>query len=277
MEMVGREEQLLAVKIAETLGRAADAEREYVKIIETSSADHLNDLNNEELHDAEETLARHVRQGFVECQMLAERLQMPDSSRHIRERLESYDKASGGLTSTIYDSTVGERYCTPLAEVQSIYNPMATVALGGVVTGLSVLEAMLRNTAKIIEHGKLSPERETQVRNEVLRVLQLAFVDARKEVAIAKSFKTYKPDIGIPSLLAAVEYKFLRTKEDMKAHLDQVFADMKGYGGHPDWRNFYAVFYQKRPFFTQQDVAQALREARTDVNWIPIVLNGPAA
>jgi len=61
----------------------------------------------------------------------------------------------------------------------------------------------------------------------------------------------------------------------MKTHLDQVFADMKGYSGHPDWRNFYAVLYQKAAFFTQEDVAQAFDEVAANANWAPIVLNGP--
>jgi hypothetical protein len=52
---------------------------------------------------------------------------------------------------------------------------------------------------------------------------------------------------------------------------------MKGYSGHPDWRNFYAVLYQKGPFFTKDDVAEIFREVRANVNWTPIVLNGPAA
>jgi hypothetical protein len=43
--VVGHEEQLLAVRIAETLERAADAEREYIKIIERSRAEDFDDPN----------------------------------------------------------------------------------------------------------------------------------------------------------------------------------------------------------------------------------------
>ncbi len=63
----------------------------------------------------------------------------------------------------------------------------------------------------------------------------------------------------------------------MKSHLDQVFADIRWYGGHPEWRNFYAVLYQKGAFYTQNDVIEIFRETAVGSNWIPIVLNGPGA
>lgn len=274
--MVDREEQLLATMIAATLEQANEAERKYVKIIETSRVEHLDDPLNEELKDATEILARHVRRAFEECQMLAERLQMPELAKGIRKKLRLYGTGSAELISIEHNSGAGEQYCSSLAEAWTIYEPMAIVALSGAVTGLSVLETILRNTAKIIAKSGIPAENETQIRNEVLRVLQLAFLDARKDPAIAKNFKTYKPDIGIPSLMAAVEYKFLRTKKDMKSHLDQVFADIKGYDRHGIWKNFYAVFCQKGPFFTQEDVVQTFREVGAKVNWTPI-LTGPAA
>lgn len=272
--MAGREEQLLASRIAETLGRATDAERDYVAIIGSSTSEQLEDPDNDELHDAEELLAHRIRTAFRESQMLAERLQMPDFAKEIRKKLKSYS-TDAKLTSLRYHSAAGEQYCPALADAWGFYEPMAAVALGGAVTGLSVLETILRNTAKIIEQAKLNPDREAKVRNAVLEILKLAFIDARKETAIAKSFKTYCPDIGIPALFAAIEYKYLRTKEDMKNHLDQVFADMHGYGGHPDWRNFYAVLYQQGAFYTQEDVVQFFRESGVSANWTPIVLNGP--
>jgi REase_DpnII-MboI len=274
MNMAGREEQLLAIRIGETLARAADAERHYVTIIEASNSEQLEDPDNDEFHDAAELLAHRVRTAFRECQMLAERLHMPDFAKDIRKKLKSYG-GDAKLTSTRYNSAAGEQYCPAVADAWSFYESMAAVALGGAVTGLSVLETILRNTAKIIEQAKITPDRETQVRDAVFEILKLAFLDARKEAAIAKSFKTYKPDIGVPALFAAVEYKYLRTKEDMKNHLDQVFADMRGYGGHPDWRNFYAVLYQQGAFYTQEDVAEIFRESGVSSNWIPIVLNGP--
>ncbi|MCC8972666.1 hypothetical protein [Bradyrhizobium brasilense] len=168
--MAGREEQLLAIRIAETLSRAAEAERHYVKIIEGSSSDELEDPNNDDLHDAEELLAHRTRTAFRECQMLAERLHMPDFAKDIRKKLKAYG-SDAKLTSLTYSSTAGEQYCPALADAWGFYEPMAAVALGGAVTGLSVLETMLRNTAKIIEQAKTTPDRETQVRDAVFGIL----------------------------------------------------------------------------------------------------------
>jgi hypothetical protein len=151
--MAGREEQLLAIRIGETLARAADAERHYVTIIEASNSEQLEDPDNDEFHDAAELLAHRVRTAFRECQMLAERLHMPDFAKGIRKKLKSYG-GDANLTSTRYNSAAGEQYCPAVADAWGFYESMAAVALGGAVTGLSVLETILRNTAKIIEQAK---------------------------------------------------------------------------------------------------------------------------
>ncbi|MCA1381457.1 hypothetical protein [Bradyrhizobium sp. BRP23] len=276
MSTVGREEQLLASRLADILDSAAKAERNYIGIVETSTAEQLDDLDNDELHEAEERLTHLIDTAFHECQMLAERLRMPDTARSIQKKREAFDGTTK-LISLRYSTAAGEQYCPALAEVWNLYEPLGALALSGAVTGLSVLRTLLGNTAKVIERAAEKPDREAAVRNAILEILKLAFSDARKETTIAKSFKTYQPDIGIPSLLAAVEYKYLRSREDMKSYIDEVCADVLGYGGHLDWRNFYAVFYQKGPFYTQDEVEAIFREMQIPSNWIPIVLNGPGS
>lgn len=272
--MVGREEQLLAVRVGETLTRAAEAEERYLSsIIAQSHHDGLD--QQDEYHTAEELLDARVRACYRECQMLAERLKLPGTAADIRAELASLGGGAAKTTVMKINFDTSEHYCDALATIWSIYSPMAALALAGAISGLSVFETILRNSAKIIMQSGLEPEKEADVRNEVLRIVQLAFPDARKEIAIPKSFKTYKADLGVPSLFAAVEYKFVKTEAEMRNHIDQVFADMIGYSGHPDWRNFYAVLYQKRPFLTQGDVDQAFRETGASVNWTAMVLNGP--
>lgn len=201
---MGREEQLLAIKIANTLEKAKAAEEAYVRIIETSNADALNDPENDELHDQEEILEHYIKEAFRECRMLAERMHMPSEASDIRNILKSYGDNLLGTRLIPGDIT---QYCPSLAEISQIYQSMAEMVLGGAVTGLNVLETILRNTAKIIGRSKLLPDHETDIRNEVLEILKLAFVDARREGQIVKSFKVYKPDIVVPSLMAAIEYK----------------------------------------------------------------------
>jgi hypothetical protein len=46
------------------------------------------------------------------------------------------------------------------------------------------------------------------------------------------------PDIGVSSLMAAAEVKFVTTKQEAKAALDGIYADMKGYSGRDEWRSF---------------------------------------
>jgi hypothetical protein len=57
--------------------------------------------------------------------------------------------------------------------------------------------------------------------------------------------KCYKPDILIPTLNCAIEYKFARTEATLVKTIEQILIDVKGYAGHPIYKYFYAVFYVK--------------------------------
>jgi hypothetical protein len=140
-----------------------------------------------------------------------------------------------------------------------------------------VLATILRNTGKLVAQRKLTPSSETQVRNAMLEYIQLAFEDARKEIPISKKFKTYRADIGVPSLRAAIEYKYVKAANQMKSCLDGIYADMKGYGGDDAWRTFYAVFYMTGPFYRQDQVEEEFALVRADLNWTPILVLGPSA
>jgi hypothetical protein len=59
--------------------------------------------------------------------------------------------------------------------------------------------------------------------------MSFSFRDVTREIPVPKIFKTYKPDIGVPSLMVAAEYKFIDSHQEAKNALDEIYADMKGY------------------------------------------------
>jgi hypothetical protein len=85
------------------------------------------------------------------------------------------------------------------------------------------------------------------------------------------------PGIGVTSLMAAAEVKFVTTKEEARAVLDGIYADMKGYSGRDDWRSFYAVIYMTEPFYSQKDVEREFRLVKAELSWTPFVVLGAGA
>jgi len=145
---------------------------------------------------------------------------------------------------------------------------------GRAVTGPGVFETVLQNTPKIIEAKNLVPSNEAQVRHAVMEVLGFCFRDVVREIPISKNIKVYKPDIGVTSLMAAPEYKFIDSREKAKQSLGELYTDMKGYSGRYDWRSFYAVLYMTGPFYSQKDVDEEFRVVKADLSWTPIVVVG---
>ena len=160
------------------------------------------------------------------------------------------------------------------AKLNKFFASLESMTRGRAITGLGVFETVLQNTPKIIEAQGLVPRNEAQVRQEVRKVLGFCFRDVVREIPISKNLKVYKPDIGVTSLMAAAEYKFIDSKADAKKSLDELYADMKGYPGRYDWRSFYAVLYMTGPFYNQKDVEEEFRVVKAELSWTPIVVVG---
>lgn len=75
-------------------------------------------------------------------------------------------------------------------------------------------------------------------------------------------------------LMAAAEHKYVNSETALKKALDDIYTDMKGYAGHYDWRNFYAVIYMTAPFSHHNDWDEQFRFGKADINWTPIIVNG---
>ncbi|TCP66151.1 hypothetical protein [Sphingomonas sp. PP-CE-1G-424] len=268
------EEQLLAASIRETIRGADRALVKYYHVCEGNREDNVEEGDHaDELAGAEQYLEFLIGKVFRDTAVLAERMSLPGYRKEVTRARKSFKRLTDTEV-TPWDVTF---HSPPLASARAMFNSIATMIEGREVTGLGVFETILQNTPKIIERNALMPDNEAKVREAVMDVLRLAFRDVVREVPIPKSIKTYRPDIGVPSLMAAAEYKFIDTKEEAKAALDGIYADMRGYAGHHAWRSFYAVLYMTENFYNQADVDHEFRLARADVNWTPLVVVGPGA
>lgn len=268
------EEQLLAASIRDTIRDADRALVKYYHVCEGNREDNVDEGDHaDDLKEAERHLSFLIEKVFRDTAVLAERMALPGFRKEVMRARKSFDD----LTATEVTPCDVMFHSPPLAAARTMYNSVATMVEGREVTGLRVFETILQNTPKIIERDGLVPSSEAKVREAVLGILQLAFRDVVREVPIPKSIKTYRPDIGVPSLMAAAEYKFIDSREEAKVALEGIYADMRGYAGHHAWRSFYAVLYMTENFYNQADVDHEFRLVKADLNWTPLVMVGPGS
>ena len=170
-----------------------------------------------------------------------------------------------------------------LSDLSMAYESFAA-CLGGapVSTGTALelererqlLRQILLGTPKLIADRKLVPKNEAEVRREIYGTLLHVFPDTVRELPIPQVSKTYKPDIGVPHLEVAVEYKFCDSESELKTCLEGIYADTKGYAGSKDWTNFVAVMYCTGAFMTEAQLREEERRVGMPPSWELLLVTG---
>ena len=141
--------------------------------------------------------------------------------------------------------------------------------------GLIYLENVLNNTQVILNNNNCIPTSETEVYNNVKNILNVIFpssIEAKSN--FIKSFKCFKPDILIPEIKTAIEYKYADSRNKLKNLIEQVYADVQGYTGDKDYEIFYAVFYVTEDFWGKKKFDNAWKEFNFPDNWKAIYIVG---
>lgn len=142
-------------------------------------------------------------------------------------------------------------------------------------TGITYLENILESTGVIIEQLEIPATTEIQVYNAVKILTQATFPNAIFPTqSFQKTAKCYIPDILIPSLNCAVEYKYADTEKKLIETIDQIVVDVKGYDKHPTYKIFYAVFYVKPGIWTKSRFDEVWKEKKFPYNWKGLLIFG---
>jgi len=264
------ETQLLSKSIGESFGKARTAEYKLSVILEAQTSDSASDPENYELQEAEEALSYWIVKIYQDLAILAELLGIPLLAARIVDETPRENNVIA-MEPTRWDVLLSS---ATLSKAMRFYESLAAIAEKGAVNGLSVFETILKNTPAIIRSKGIEPSNEADVRKAVFEILTFAFHDAVREIPLAQAMKVYKPDLGVRSLMAAAEYKFADSEQELKSSLDAIYADMKGYSGHSDWRTFFAVIYTTDAIVHQDKVEEEFRGVRADINWTPIIVVG---
>ncbi len=143
------------------------------------------------------------------------------------------------------------------------------------ITGLNYLETILKNTGSIISKLSEKPTSEPGVYKSVKSVMEPIFPMAKfGKSNFKKVAKEYKPDILIPELSAAIEYKYAKSVKDLTSTIEQILVDVKGYTGDKDYKIFYAVFYVVGDIVGDQRFKAIWDDYDFPKNWIPFYIVG---
>jgi hypothetical protein len=132
---------------------------------------------------------------------------------------------------------------------------------------------VLKSTAQIISKAQLAQISEPSVYNEVYWVLHFYF-DVRRGAPTGSrgKFGSYKPDLLIPELFTAIEYKYVKDKALLNPYLDGLFADANNYKGDYEYNQFVAVVCFENLLFSEDSVRTAWQEKNFPSNWELIVV-----
>lgn len=143
---------------------------------------------------------------------------------------------------------------------------------------LTKLRSILQNTDFILKNCSTGVCNETDIYKQVKWVLGLYYPKCRNKgkARFIQQFKTYNPDILIPELKTAIEYKYVNSENDnIDNFIDQIKIDATNYVGDTDYVNFIAVIYiEDSSIATPENINEAWKSKRFPRNWELIVING---
>lgn len=267
-------EHLLVHRIRETLKAAWKASHEMIEQIENQAYKSLTELDETDTsYDlAEVRFVYHIEKAFREIGMLAERLGLPQTKADLVRLRKSIKKMNGSALISLLE----EFYSPVLGELDDTFEAMAVMVDGSATTGMSMLESILKNTAGIISDMGLEPEKELDVDHAIARIVRYTFPDFVNKPEISKVITNYKPEFGVKSLGALVEYKFAVDEPGVKVALEGISADMVNYAGDPNWGKFYAVIYTTHPILHADVVEEHFKSSfKHGDHWTIVFVNGP--
>ena len=266
---MAQEEQALLALINDTYIAARSAE--WAILYHVSDFPGYSSREHETKEESEGRLGALATKLFLQLRILSERLGLS----HLRQEILDFERSQENLAYYEINHSEDDIYVPSLTHARTFIEALEALVRPDQVSQLHVFRTLLKHSGKIVQDAKQIPKNESDVRNAVLRVVSYSFTDAIKEPQLPKPLKTYRGDIGVPSISAVAEFKLAKTEEGLKGCVDGVFADMKGYDKVSEWRHFFAVFYMAELFATQEQMESTFSASNANRNWTPIVVTGP--
>lgn len=140
------------------------------------------------------------------------------------------------------------------------------------------LTSILKNTDFILKNCNVEISNEADIYKQVKWVLGLYYPSCRQrnKASFIQEFKSYNPDILIPELKTAIEYKYVKSaSENIDEFIDQIRVDAANYTDDYRYENFVAVIYiQNTSVATPENIEVAWKAKKFPNNWELVIVNG---
>jgi hypothetical protein len=210
--------------------------------------------------------------------VVLEAAEMPGTRASLIESWREFTSQNGGLRNTIDNNEYQSCASPALDAVERIVQGLQMSVTKGISSEeswtLIKLEEMLWNTAVLVRRRDVLPENEHDIQDVMHDYLHACFPDFRPNPPIGGAIKTFRPDCGIASVRAAIEFKIVHSKEQVPIAFSGVVEDTAAYKGSKDWTRFYAVLYQAEPFISASHLRHDMKRIGA-TQWITIHVIGP--
>lgn len=208
---------------------------------------------------------------YLSTLVLLNTLKLTDYQDEFKRRFGLDFNATRAATEYEIDNETGHPYNNFLTKIHKFLRVLGISTDSELYysqAGIKYLETILKNTAAIVHDSGKSAKSETEVYKCVKHVIQAIFPKSlHPKSNFIKHAQEYKPDILIPELYAAVEYKYATSIEKLKATIAQLSDDIHGYSNEYDYRLFYAVFYVTKDFVGLEKFEAIWNEKQYPSNW----------
>lgn len=223
-------------------------------------------------------LASHLESLSTQLAVALEMLGLPETQRMFVRKWATFDYQSLRRADEWHNDNGDGVQSVPLDLCREVFQLISAAYEGEVAAGeragLEMLKHLLSSTAMLLHEQGVKPRGETDVQRCMHPHLRATFPTFTKTLAISKPIVSFKPDCGITSLSAAIEFKFADSETEFKTAVHGLHEDVSGYAGSLDWTRYYSVIYQTRPFGTQKECTEALRRSGNADKWQVLVVTG---
>jgi hypothetical protein len=176
---------------------------------------------------------------------------LPQARASLKEAWPGFESKKNGLGYTaddgIYDSCSSPALTFFERMIEALRMAVSQEITSEQAWELSRLERMLSDTAGLVYRREKTPTTEAQIQEVMHDYLGVCFASFCKDPIIKGAIKDFKPDCGIKSVNAAIEFKFVATDKHRGTAFGGIAEDTAGYKGSKDWTRFYAVICQAKP------------------------------
>lgn len=138
-----------------------------------------------------------------------------------------------------------------------------------------ILENILKGSKVLCNKLERPMTTETQISSVAKTIIEVVFPSVNfTTTQFISTAKCYKPDILIPYLHCAIEYKYAMDHTRLINTIDEIHTDVSGYNSDRSFKIFYAVFCVKAGIITDERFHTIWKDKNFPNNWRPILVQG---